>query len=162
MSIKAYADVLIATIQNLFPKGTAAVKGRVFVVSVCVDIDDYHASEQKPTERGIIHLAIIADTNYVKVLAAQTERTTPWGDIKDWTLVCRHDSAWREDGIRSTLISMHQKMLAAAATKFKTPARDLSEHLSITSMGILPQDEVFGDSMDVRQDSDFSDSNTPR
>jgi hypothetical protein len=146
MSIKAYADVLIATIQNLFPKATSAVQGKVFLVSVRVDIDDHDAVKELPTSRGVIHLAIIAETNYVKVMAAQTERTTAWRDITDWAVVCRHDSAWRDDGIRSTLISMHQKLLATAAETFKKPAKDLSVHLSIDAMGILPQVEVFGES----------------
>jgi hypothetical protein len=143
MSIKSYADVLIATIEGLFPKGTAAVIGKVFLVSVCVEIDDYASQHKIPTTRGIIHLAITADTNYVKVFVASTERSVPWREIKDWAFVCNHDSAWRDDGVRSTLGSQHQKIVFQAEKDFKKPSNKLTQRLSVDSIKILDQSVVF-------------------
>jgi len=143
MSIRDYADVLISTIEHLFPKGTAEVQGKVFLASVRITIDDFGDEEERAAVLANIHLAVVAESNYVAVYAAASRLTGRWPE-KAWGLLARHDSAWRDDGVRNALCGGHEDLMQVAIARFGKPVKSLSEHRSVDFMGILPVAEVFG------------------
>lgn len=142
--ISAYADVIVATVDNLLLKGNPVV----YVVSVRIDIDDFTGAE-KPAVVGYVHLACHAPNNYMAVYAAYTPQPAwVWPDVA-WTKVCQHDSAWRDDGIRSTLRTAHQAIVKHAEIHFGRPASSLSCHLGIDNMALTTTTAVFGRSSPV-------------
>lgn len=144
MNIRPYADTLIATIHHLFPKGTEAVQGKLFAVTVRIDFDDYDRAVEMPSVTGFVHLVVRAPNNYVQVLAAFTDRPRHWRDIAGWSCVCHHDSAWREDGINATLFCAYRELSDQAASTFGVPANRLSAHISIDNMGIGNASDILG------------------
>jgi hypothetical protein len=143
MSIRAYADVLIATIFHLMPKGAPETKGKVFAVSVRVALYSHEPGRPRPPMGGMIHLAVVADRNYVDVYAAHSDQSKSWGMIEDWTRVCSHDSAWREDGVRATLVQTHDTMRKAALVEWQCESKGIFEQLSIDQMGVMNQTSLF-------------------
>lgn len=153
MKIIPYADMLVATIQHLFPKGTPQVQGKVFATSFRIEMEHTPSPrERKPTVRGCVHLAILADRNYVKVLSATTERPCEFTDIDNWVLLCDHDSAWRDDGVRSGLKSAYQALYKEATSRFNRTEDAMLVSINVDKMAIVPRGEVFGVSLpdDVR------------
>ncbi len=145
MSIRDYADVIVATIEHLFPKGSPEVQGKVFVVSVGISLDDFSSDEVKASVYTTLHLAIVASSNYVGVYAAASRMSGGWRAL-EWKLVARHDSAWRDDGVRSALCDGRDDLVKIATEKLKpAKASSLSEHRRIAFMGILPAAAVFGE-----------------
>lgn len=144
--MKPYADMLIATIEHLFPKGTPQVQGKVFAITFRLMAAEDPAKAKAPgcpALRSYVHVAIIADRNYVKVCAAESERSIPFAAIPDWQLVCDHDSAWRDDGVRSTLMKAYKDIVRRTAGAFECAERSIEVGVSVDKMSILPRAEAF-------------------
>jgi len=141
--ISPYADVLVATIMHLFPKGKPEVQGKVFAVTLAVTISDYSDDEEKDPVYRFLHLAVIAEMNYVQVYEAVTERPARWKEIDGWRFKCDHDSAWREDGVCSSFRNGFANATSEAERVFGKPIGKLSIHIAVDDMGIVEQSEVF-------------------
>lgn len=139
MKIAPYADCLVATIHHLFRKGTPAVQGKVFYVTVRSIFADY--TEDEDSIGGFTHLAIVAESNYVQVYASLTPRPDRGRDITNWRLICDHDSAWRDDGVRSALSSAYKLTEDLGVSRLKKDVSKLHIHISIDDMEItdLPE-----------------------
>jgi hypothetical protein len=141
MKITPYADCLVATIHHLFRKGTPAVQGKVFYVTVRNILADY--TEDDDSISGFVHLAVVAESNYVQVYASLTPRPDRGRDrdVTDWRLICDHDSAWRDDGVRSALAAAYKLTEALAVSTLKKEAGKLTVHIAIDDMEIadIPQ-----------------------
>jgi hypothetical protein len=135
MQIAPYAETLVATIYYLFRKGTSAVKGKVFYVSVRTVFADYATGEKSIA--GFTHLAVVAESNYVQVYASLTARPKRCLEITDWRLICDHDSAWRDDGVAGALKKAYKLTESLAATSLKAPVNQLSVHIAIDEMEIV-------------------------
>jgi hypothetical protein len=144
MDILPYAETLVSTIHFLFRKNAPEFLGKLFAVTVRMDANDYVSEEEQPTLGGYVHLAIDASSNYVTVLAAFTQRPEDWLDVKNWVRVCEHDSAWREDGVKSTLKHAYAEIIEQSAKKFGLAPEKLSGYISIENMRIAPFEEVLG------------------
>lgn len=139
MQITPYADCLVATIHHLFRKGTPAVQGKVFYVTVRIILADY--TEDVESIAGFVHLAVIAESNYVQVYASLTPRPDRGQDITDWRLICDHDSAWRDDGVRGAIKSAAKLVEALAVNTYSKEVSKLTAHIAIDDMEIadIPQ-----------------------
>jgi hypothetical protein len=135
MQISPYAEALVATIHHLFRKGTPAVKGKVFYVTVRNIFADYTTDDESVA--GFTHLAVVAESNYVQVYASLTARPQRCADITDWRLICDHDSAWRDDGVAGALKSAYKLTEALAAASFKKPVSKLTVYVAIDDMEIV-------------------------
>jgi hypothetical protein len=128
--ILSYADVIVANVYHLLPKAS----DQAYAVSIRMEVNNFQADEELPEVGGYLHLACHAPANYMSVFAALTERPIVSFDRLDWALVCCHDSAWRDDGIRSTMRETFRALQRHAEGYFKSPAADLSVHLAIDDM----------------------------
>jgi hypothetical protein len=135
MPISPYADVLIVTISNLFPKGTPAVQGKVFYVKVRMVFNDY--TDDHESVWGFAHLAVVAERNYVQVYASLTSRPSDFSHITDWCLISDHDSAWRDDGVRGALSAAYSLTQDLAVKSTGKPVNKLSPHIAVDDMTIL-------------------------
>jgi hypothetical protein len=142
--MKPYADMLISTIEHLFPKATLQVQRKVFAVSFRILAEGDPSMSSKAAIRAYVHLAIVADSNYVKVCATQTDGLKAFKDLQDWHLVCDHDSAWRDDGVRSVLTKAHRDIVRRAAERFECAERSVQTSVMVEKMAILPREDVFG------------------
>lgn len=141
--INAIANTLVSTVQMLMPKGS----DQVFVVVVRMDFDDYSGDVEKPSVVGYVTLACYAPNNYMRVYAALTPRPPATEKPMDLRLVCSHDSAWRTDGMKDSLISSHRALLDRADREFDFPKSSISQTLGIEKMFFTTIDEAFGGSL---------------
>lgn len=143
MSIRDYADVLVSCVEHLFPKQSPQSHGHLFVASVCMSMSNYSVDDGANTVVATLHLAVQAESNYVSVFAAASRVQPVWHDLK-WALVARHDSAWRDDGIRAALRDAHAELTKLAAERLACEPKDLSEHLSLAFIGPVATAELLG------------------
>lgn len=134
MKIAPYAECLVATIHHLFQKGTAAVQGKVFYATVRTIFADYTKDEESIA--GFVHLAVVAESNYVQVYASLTPRPAYPREITDWRLICDHDSAWRDDGVSRALKTAYKLAQTLAVSSLGTAADKLHVHVAVDEMAI--------------------------
>lgn len=159
-TIRAYADVLVANVKSLVKKGGF----HSFYVSVRIELNDHSTDDEFVPVGGYLHLACYAPNNYMRVYAAFTDR--PEYDMTGlpWQLVCSHDSAWREDGIRRTLLNAETAIQERAVVLFAQPLAKLSRHFSIDQMALsdtlahfwerAPMKDMKVTTLDVREKMD--------
>jgi hypothetical protein len=138
-TIRAYADVLIANVKSLVQKGGF----RSFHVSVRIEFNDHSTDTEFIPVGGYLHLACYAPNNYMRVYAAFTERPAYDVSTLPWHLVCSHDSAWREDGIRRTLLGAERAIEERAVELFCHPKAKLSQHVAIDHMELSEGPSMF-------------------
>ena len=138
-TIRAYADVLIANVKCLVQKGGF----RSFHVSVRIEFNDHSTDTEFIPVGGYLHLACYAPNYYMRVYAAFTERPAYDVSTLPWHLVCSHDSAWREDGIRRTLLSTEKAIEQRAVELFCQPRSKLSQHVAIDHMELSEGHAIF-------------------
>jgi len=144
MGILPYAETLVATVYHLYRKGTPITQGTLYAVTVRIEANDYANDDEPPSVGGYVHLVVDASSNYVKVLAAFTERPSRTRDVPEWVCVCDHDSAWREDGIKGTLNKAYNEIVKQAVATFGIPAEKLSMHIAIDDMSIASHQDTMG------------------
>ncbi|KWT95566.1 MULTISPECIES: hypothetical protein [unclassified Variovorax] len=130
--IHSYADVIVANVYHLLPKGT----DQAYAVSIRMDFNNYQTDKELPTVGGYLHLACHAPANYMSVFAALTKRPIARYDELDWAHVCSHDSAWRDDGIRATMRETFRTLHWHAESYLNCSQESLSVHLGIEDMAL--------------------------
>lgn len=134
MAISPYAESLVAVIHHLFRKGTPEVQGKVFYTTVRIIFADYTIDED--SIGGFVHLAVVAERNYVQVYSSLTPRPESCSDVTDWQLICDHDSAWRDDGVAGALKKAYKLTEALAVARFKKGAETFTPYIAIDDMSI--------------------------
>lgn len=140
MKILPHANDIVAVVTNLLLK-EAENRDKVFAVRVRIDIDDHDAEDPAPTVMGFVSLAVVP-TAYRQIYCAFSDRPKAYLECS-WRLVCSHDSAWRDDGIRSTLKAAYTTLLRQAEKRFGKDAAVLSIHIAIDDMAIKPAEAIL-------------------
>lgn len=134
-----YANILVSTISSLFLNDKRNAD-RIFAVTVRLQFSNYETDTEFCR---FLHLAVAAPSNYKKVYAALTDRPMGFKDVK-WDLVCSHDSAWRDDGIRWALKNAYENTLIKAVAADVTKLKNQREYMDIFRLEIALCEDVFG------------------
>lgn len=132
MSSGIYADALVAIADDLYKKGS----GDALLMDLRISLDKYSDEDGfEPVVAGYLNLVCYAPRNYMRVYACVTPKTMPMQEMQ-WRLLCSHDSAWRDDGIRSGVRGFYQAAMRLARSKLSgEPGR---EHIAIAKLAIAP------------------------
>jgi hypothetical protein len=138
--ILPYADSTVATIQHLF-LNNKGFSDKVFAVTIRIVADYYGSEKDLPSVSGFVSLAVIP-SGHRQVYASFTKRPHAFSD-REWQLVCSHDSAWRDDGVRSTLKGAYDAVMREACAEFHKEERELTVHVAIENMTIDSPEKIF-------------------
>jgi hypothetical protein len=119
------AESLVSRTRIAVPKGNTAV----YLASV--DLRARLKNTDKLIAETVLHFACYSPRNYMRVYAAVSKSGLEYSAL-DWTLVCNHDSAWREDGIRSNCVGIPRKFLDAAAVAYSLERESLVVEVELT------------------------------
>jgi hypothetical protein len=140
MHILPYADYIVTTVTNLLLNDPENAN-KAFATTLRVTINDYSTEEEIDEVGGFLGIAVLP-TGYRQVYASFGERPSGYLD-RDWQLVCRHDSAWRDDGVRSTLKEGFKTLVDAAQQRFKKDISQLSVYISPEDMALKHPQSIF-------------------
>lgn len=131
-AIRHYADVLTSVVGHLLKRGTD--QAVVATVRVALSAN----TEGVPSQCLFIHVACTAPSAYVNVFVAVTSRPTFGPDFVTlpWQKVCSHDSAWRDDGVRSALKNCASALYAVA--RATSPNAEWDEYLNLDQFFLVP------------------------
>lgn len=136
------ADMMASVFDELLKRGSSDA----WVATIRMEYNDYARPEELPSVGGFLTIACYAPTNYVTVMAAFSQRppyisrSAQGSDLAqiDWQPITRHDSAWRDDGVRCTIMSVHKQIARAAEGVFAKAAKDLSFHIHLEHLDKVP------------------------
>ena len=142
MKIAPYADTLVQTIQQLLIADPDQ-RDKAFAVTLRAYVEDHDKLGSVRAVRGFVSVCVVAAAS-PKVYASFSDRPRRFLEM-DWHLICCHDSAWKDDGVRSVLVEATNAVIERAKVQLglNQGRKPTATAIGVHKMALTMQNEVI-------------------